>query len=104
MKATTGVRDYVNTSDSAVHVNGIDMYIERRGEGTHYYYFTAVALAANWRLIFNAPPRGYELIVPDLRGHGSSTNPSQVLTFGQLASDVVELLDALASARSRRLV
>jgi pimeloyl-ACP methyl ester carboxylesterase len=86
MKGTTGVRDYVNTSDSAVHVNGIDMYIERRGDGTPLLLLHGGGGAGvNWRLIFDSPPDGYELIVPDLRGHGRSTNPAFAVTFRQLA-------------------
>jgi pimeloyl-ACP methyl ester carboxylesterase len=54
-------------------------------------------VADNWRLVFDfAPPAGYQLIVPDLRGHGQSTNPSRRITFRQLADDVIALLDHLS--------
>jgi pimeloyl-ACP methyl ester carboxylesterase len=76
-----------------VRVNDADLYVERLGDGEPLLLLHGGGGAgANWRLIFDTPPRGYQLIVPDLRGHGRS---SQVVTFGQLASDVVELLDSL---------
>ena len=52
----------------------------------------------NWKLVFgfDDPPADYRLIVPDLRGHGRSTNPSGRVTFRQLAEDVIALLDHMA--------
>src|SRR5262249_58199038 len=46
-------------------------------------------------LVSPADPPGYRIVVPDLRGHGRSTNPSRQFTFRQCARDVVALLDAL---------
>jgi len=37
----------------------------------------------------------YRVIAPDLRGHGRSAAPAGVYTIGEMAHDVVELLDAL---------
>ena len=37
----------------------------------------------------------YRLIVPDLRGHGSSAAPDGIYTVDGMADDVLELLDAL---------
>lgn len=41
----------------------------------------------------------YRLIVPDLRGHGRSTNPSGEFTHRQAARDVFALLDSLGVER-----
>ena len=49
----------------------------------------------DWRHIFQEPPAGYRLIAPDLRGHGASTNPSEVFTFREAARDISALLDHL---------
>lgn len=88
--------DDLNAGDSSVHVNGIDIHVERRGVGTPLLLLHGGGGAGlNWRLIFDAPPEGYELIVPDLRGHGRSTNPAFAITFRQLALDVCGLLDCL---------
>ena len=37
----------------------------------------------------------YRLILPDLRGHGSSAAPEGTYTVDAMADDVLELLDAL---------
>ena len=63
-----------------------------------------VVRVINWRLIFEEPPEGYQLIIPDLRGHGRSTNPSMKFTFRQLALDVFGLLDRLGIERFKRSV
>jgi pimeloyl-ACP methyl ester carboxylesterase len=79
-----------------VILNGIEMYFESRGEGQPLVLLHGGSgVGANWNLIFREPPIGYRLIVPDLRGHGSSTNPSGDFTFRQSALDVFALLDNL---------
>jgi pimeloyl-ACP methyl ester carboxylesterase len=94
----------VNPTDNTVHVNGIDMFCERRGEGEPLLLLHGGGGAGvNWRLIFDSPPRGYELIVPDLRGHGRSTNPTGAVTFRQLALDVLGLLDRLSVGKVKAI-
>jgi pimeloyl-ACP methyl ester carboxylesterase len=94
----------VNASDGAVGVNGIEMYVERRGDGEPLLLLHGGGGAGvNWRLIFDAPPPGYQLIVPDLRGHGRSTNPMGAVTFRQLALDVLRLLDTLNVGRVKAI-
>ncbi|MEW5984610.1 MAG: alpha/beta fold hydrolase [Acidobacteriota bacterium] len=83
-----------DAGDTVIQVNGIDMYVERRSEGAPLLLLHGGGGAGlNWRLIFDSPPDGFELIVPDLRGHGRSTNPGSRVTFRQLALDVLGLLD-----------
>jgi pimeloyl-ACP methyl ester carboxylesterase len=84
------------TGGGIVQINGIDLYFERRGEGAPLLLLHGGGGAgANWRLIFDRPPQGYQLIVPDFRGHGRSTNPNRTITFRQLALDTMALLDRL---------
>ncbi len=89
----------MNTSPTAGHietVNDIEMYYETRGEGEPLVLLHGGGgVGANWELIFNEPPDGYKLVIPDLRGHGRSTNPSPAFTFKQAALDVFALLDRL---------
>jgi pimeloyl-ACP methyl ester carboxylesterase len=42
--------------------------------------------------------RSFRLVVPDARGHGSSTNPRGTFTFRRCAEDIVELLGHLRIA------
>ena len=98
------MRDNVNASDRVVHVNGIDMYVERRGEGDPLLLLHGGGgMGVNWRLVFDSPPHGYELIIPDLRGHGRSTNPAFAITFRQCALDVLGLLDCLNVGRFKAI-
>jgi pimeloyl-ACP methyl ester carboxylesterase len=78
----------------------MEMYFEILGEGEPLVLLHGGAgVGANWNLIFPQPPPGYRLIVPDLRGHGRSTNPSGEFTFRQSALDVFSLLDHLGIER-----
>jgi pimeloyl-ACP methyl ester carboxylesterase len=81
-------------------VNDIEMYYETRGEGEPLILLHGGGgVGANWDLVFKEPPSGYRLVLPDLRGHGRSTNPSTELTFRQSARDVLALLDHLGIER-----
>ena len=81
-------------------VNDIEMYYEIRGEGEPLVLLHGEGgIGANWDLIFKAPPKGYRLVIPDLRGRGRTTNPSAKFTFRQSALDVFGLLDRLGIER-----
>lgn len=85
-------------------INDIDMYYVVRGEGEPLLLLHGGGgIGANWDLVFPSPPEGYELIVPDLRGHGRTTNPSGRFTFKQIALDVFALLDRLAIRRFKAI-
>ena len=87
-----------------VPVNDIAMHVERQGAGTPLLLLHGGGgVGENWKLVFAAPPPGYELIIPDLRGHGRSTNPGGTITCRQLASDVVALMDVLRIERFRAI-
>jgi len=77
-------------------VNGIEMYFEIRGEGEPLVLLHGfTGSGADWALMFKDPPEGYQLIAPDMRGHGRSTNPTNEFTHRQSALDVFALLDGL---------
>jgi pimeloyl-ACP methyl ester carboxylesterase len=83
-----------------VSINGMEMYYEVQGEGYPLlllHGFTGAG--SNWSLVFPEPPDGYQLIIPDLRGHGRSTNPSMEFTHRQSALDVLALMDTLKIER-----
>src|SRR5713226_7411724 len=90
----------VSSTGRIAAVNDIEMYYEIRGEGEPLVLLHGGGGAGvNWQLIFKEPPDGYRLIIPDLRGHGRSTNPSEEFTFRQCALDVFALLDHLGIHR-----
>lgn len=87
-----------------VEVNGIELYCETFGEGEPLLWLHGgMGFGADWRHIFKEPPAGYRLIAPDLRGHGSSTNPSGTFSFRQCARDIRALLHHLQIPRVKAI-
>lgn len=85
-------------------VNDLEMYYEIRGDGEPLVLLHGGGgVGANWELIFKAAPEGYQLVTPDLRGHGRTTNPSMEFTFRQSALDVFALLDQLGIERFKAI-
>jgi len=85
-----------STSGQTEQVNGIELYYEIRGQGEPLVLLHGFSgSSSNWGLVFEDAPEGFQLITPDLRGHGRSTNPSGQFTFRQSSLDVFALLDRL---------
>jgi pimeloyl-ACP methyl ester carboxylesterase len=79
-----------------VAVNGIQMYYETQGEGEPLVLLHGFSGSGGaWRRFVPELSKQYRLIVPDLRGHGRSTNPTRQFTHRQSARDVFALLDKL---------
>jgi pimeloyl-ACP methyl ester carboxylesterase len=77
-------------------VNGIEMYYEIHGEGPPLvllHYFTGTS--KSWEPYIGDLAKEYRLIIPDMRGHGRSTNSATQFTHGQSAQDIFALLDHL---------
>ncbi len=93
-----------SSTGQTIPINGMEMYYETRGEGEPLVLLHGGGgIGANWDLIFKELPKGYRLIVPDLRGHGRSTNPSLVFSFQQAALDVYAMLDLLGIERCKAI-
>jgi len=86
-----------------IDVNGFTMHYEDRGIGDPLLLLHGgTGIGADWRLVFTGgDPDGVRVIVPDLRGHGRSTNPSKAFTFRQNAKDMFALLDRLGVERTK---
>jgi len=85
-------------------VSDIEMYYELRGEGAPLLLLHGGGgIGANWELIFSVPPNGYQLLIPDLRGHGRTTSSSTDFSFRQSALDVFALLDRLGIERFKAI-
>jgi len=59
--------------------------------------------SSDWSLFLHDLASEYQLVIPDLRGHGRSTNPSMEFTFRQCALDIFALLDHLGIVRFKAL-
>lgn len=85
-------------------VNDMEMYYEIRGTGVPLVLLHGGGgVGSNWNVIFPEPPAGFQLVIPDLRGHGRSTNPADGFTFRQAALDVLALLDHLNIERFKAI-
>src|SRR5262245_38350069 len=81
-------------------VNDIRMAYRIQGQGPpllllHYF----AGCGQIWEPHLERLGREFRLIIPDLRGHGGSTNPSGKFTHRQSARDVFALLDRLGIQR-----
>jgi pimeloyl-ACP methyl ester carboxylesterase len=84
-------------------LNGIDLHYEVRGQGAPLFLlhgFTGAGI--NWRHVFPVDPP-YQLIIPDLRGHGGTGNDLWPLTHRRCAEDVLALADHLGVGRFRAI-
>ncbi len=77
-------------------IDDFDMHYEIHGSGEpllllHGYF----GCSQVWEPFVDILAEDYQLIIPDLRGHGRSTNPSGEFTHRQAAEDIFELLDYL---------
>jgi len=77
-------------------LNGVELYFEVHGEGDPLLLLHGFSgCSQDWSAL---PPdfrAGRQLIVPDLRGHGKSSNPSQLFRHSDAAEDMFALLDHL---------
>jgi pimeloyl-ACP methyl ester carboxylesterase len=97
--------DTIRSTEHTHSINGIEMYCEVRGQGEPLLFLSGfTGLGADWDYIFKSPPvDGFQLILPDARGHGRSTNPSGLFTFRQSALDIFALLDQLKIDRLKAI-
>ena len=85
-------------------VNGMRMYYETRGSGPplillHGFF----GCGQSWEPLVPELAVHYRLIIPDLRGHGRSNNPTGRFTHRQSATDVLTLLDQLGIRRFKAI-
>ena len=87
-----------------VHANGIELHYEVVGTGEPLLWLHGfMGAGADWKYIFSQPPDGFQLIAPDLRGHGASSNPSGQFSFREAARDVICLLQHLGLDRVKAI-
>lgn len=89
----------------AVAVNGISLHYQERGAGEPVLLLHGFGMCGSnsWAGIPDELAKSYRVILPDLRGHGRSTNPSGRFTMRQSAEDIRALLDALGIRKVRAM-
>jgi pimeloyl-ACP methyl ester carboxylesterase len=85
-------------------VNGIEMSYRVLGEGEPLVLLhSGTQTGRMFDPFIDQLSADYRLIIPDLRGHGGSTNPNGVWTTRQFALDVFALLDHLGVERFKAI-
>ena len=88
-----------------VNVNGITMHYQERGSGEPLLLLHGFGMCGfnDWAHVVDALARNHRVIMPDLRGHGWSTNPSNRFSMRQSADDIRALLDQLGLRRVKAM-
>ena len=82
----------------------MEIYYETTGKGTPLLLLHGFAETGRmWNPFTKALAGKYQVIVPDLRGHGGSTNPGGQFTMRQSARDILALLDRLQIVRVKAI-
>ena len=77
-------------------VNGLQLFYRDSGSGDPLLLLHGFTGSGDdWKHVFPNQIEGHRAIVPDLRGHGRSTNPGGFFKFADVARDIFALLDRL---------
>jgi pimeloyl-ACP methyl ester carboxylesterase len=88
-----------------VSLNGINLHFEIEGEGEPLLLLHGgTGCNEDWAYCGNDQfASEYQLIKPDARGHGHTSNPGKTITHRQCALDMLALLDTLGIERCRAI-
>ena len=90
----------IPSEGNIANVQGIQLYYEEYGEGSPLVLLHGFIQSGQlWHPFLADFAEHFRLIVPDLRGHGRSTNPANEFTHRQAALDIFALLDQLEIER-----
>ena len=77
-------------------LNGVQLYFEVHGSGEPLVLLHGFSGSSqDWSPLTTEWSKQFQLIIPDLRGHGRSTNPSKTFRHDDAARDMLALLDHL---------
>src|SRR5687768_7760027 len=88
---------------TCVTVNGMDLFVELRGEGPPLLLLHGYGgRGADFAHLFDLDrlAEKHRVIVPDLRGHGKTLNPAATNSHRQCALDVAAFLDEIGIERT----
>lgn len=93
-----------SAAERNLRIHGIEMHVQELGEGAPLLLLHGFGgCGRDWQTLLGPLSAHYRLIVPDLRGHGRSTNPSGAFTHRQAATDVLAMLDRLGVTRFKAI-
>ena len=90
------LKGQVQEKGDIANINNIEMYYEVYGSGEPLLLLHGFFSHGKfWNFCIEDFSNQYQVIVPDLRGHGRSTNPLDHWTMAQSARDIYALMDHL---------
>jgi pimeloyl-ACP methyl ester carboxylesterase len=78
-----------------IKINDLEMHYTERGDGpplVALHAATANSVLMGWLADWLADKEGFNVITPDQRGHGKTTNPAPDLHLPRLVDDLIEFL------------
>jgi len=85
-------------------LNGVQLYFETHGSGEPLLLLHGFGgCSQDWSPLVADWSAHFQLIIPDLRGHGRSSNPAKVFRHQHAAADILALLDHLAIGNFKAL-
>ena len=90
--------------EESTQVNGINLYFRSVGSGPPLVLVHGMTSAGRlWDPFIDDLSKNFRVIVPDMRGHGHSTNPSGHFRHVDVAQDLVELINHLGHSEVRAI-
>lgn len=97
------MEDYVTDwFEGYVHANGIDIHYHRTGGSGKPAIVLLHGLTDNglcWTRVARDLQEGYDVVIPDARGHGQTGGPVEGISISLLADDAAALISALGLER-----
>src|SRR6266498_4929 len=79
-----------------VNTNGINIYYESFGSGKSLIFLHgSMATSKVWKPYVPILSNDFNIIIPDVRGHGKTENPGKEIDLHLIADDIAALIDAL---------
>lgn len=105
MAASPALAQAKTAPGKLVQLNGITLHYQERGKGEPLLLLHGFGMCgpSDWDDHVSELAKTYRVIMPDLRGHGWSTNPSGKFTMRQSAEDIRALLDQLGLKQVRAM-
>src|SRR3990172_3347340 len=92
---TVDIND-MNQTENFVNANGIKIYYESVGNGKSLIFLHgAMGTSQVWEPYIPILSNDFNIILPDLRGHGKTENPSKKIDLHLMADDIAALIDPL---------
>lgn len=89
-------------NEARLNIGDMELFYRTYGEGPPLFLLHGFfASSAMWEPLLAGLAQEYQLVVPDLRGHGKTTDPSRAFTHRQAALDIFALADSLGIQRFR---